>query len=136
VFIVGVSIFARGEAGTSRRGALAWGLAVMVAGLALLAAFPHVGVYARGTARLTLPSTAVWATLVLLLGFSIVRRSAAAVADPRSARVQAAVKHSILSLIVLDAAVCLAVRSPVWWSVGIVALLVPALALGRWVYST
>ena len=49
--------------------------------------------------------------------------------------VQAAVKIGILSLIVLDASVTLAVAGPVW-AVPILALLAPALVLGRWVYST
>jgi hypothetical protein len=50
--------------------------------------------------------------------------------------VQVTVKQCILSLIVLDAAVCLAVRSPVWWSVGILSLMVPMLVLSRRFYST
>ena len=78
----------------------------------------------------------LWPILVLLLGFTIVRRCVVAIATLESASIQAAVKQCILSLIVLDAAVCLAVRQPVWWAVGILMLLVPALAVGRWFYST
>jgi 4-hydroxybenzoate polyprenyltransferase len=49
--------------------------------------------------------------------------------------VQAAVKNCILSLIVLDAAVCFTVRG-VAGALPILVLLIPALFLGRWVYST
>ena len=56
--------------------------------------------------------------------------------EDESYRVQLAVKQCILSIVVLDAAICLAVRSPVWWAVGIVMLLVPTLFLGRWIEST
>jgi hypothetical protein len=49
--------------------------------------------------------------------------------------VQAAVKQSILSLIWFDAAAALALAGP-GAGVALAALLVPALVLGRWVYST
>ena len=135
-FIMGVTIFARGEAGESRRRELTLGMGFIAVGLSLLALFPNYGAFGTGAVRLTMPSMMVWAMLVFLLGFSVIRRCVAAVADPRPARVQVAVKQCILSLIVLDAAVCLAVRSPVWWSVVILALMVPTLALGRRIYST
>jgi hypothetical protein len=49
--------------------------------------------------------------------------------------VQAVVKHCILSLIVLDAAITLLTTGPVPGLL-IAALLLPTLLLGRWVYST
>jgi hypothetical protein len=55
--------------------------------------------------------------------------------DPSPRQVQWAIKHSILSLIMLDAAVALQVSH--WsYAVAIVALVVPSIALGFWVYST
>jgi hypothetical protein len=66
---------------------------------------------------------------------SVLRRCGVAVFDPTPQRVQAAVKLSILSLIWLDAATALAVAGPVY-GVAIAALMIPALVLGRWVYST
>jgi 4-hydroxybenzoate polyprenyltransferase len=72
---------------------------------------------------------------LFLLTVSILRRCLVAVADPTPKQVQAAVKQSILSLIVLDAAVTLLMAD--WpYAVGILALLVPTLLLGKWVYST
>ena len=73
--------------------------------------------------------------LLALLMFSVMRRCASAAIDPVPEKVQAAVKQSILSLIWLDAATALAVAGPLY-GVAIAALLIPALVLGRWVYST
>jgi hypothetical protein len=69
------------------------------------------------------------------LSFTVLRRCGTAALDPRPEKVQVAVKHSILSLIWLDAATALAVAGPAY-GIAIAALLIPALLLGRWVYST
>jgi UbiA prenyltransferase family len=53
-----------------------------------------------------------------------------------SAAIQRAVKQAIVSLVVLDAAICMAVRAPFTYGLLILALLVPLLIVGRWVYST
>jgi hypothetical protein len=55
--------------------------------------------------------------------------------QPYSEFVQEAVRQSLVSLIVLDAAVCAAVRD-VPWALAILALMVPMTILGRWSYST
>ena len=73
--------------------------------------------------------------LLGLLMFSVLRRCVVAALDPGPAKVQAAVKQSILSLIWLDAAMALVVANPAY-AIAIAALLIPALLLGRWVYST
>ena len=72
---------------------------------------------------------------VLLLSFSILRRCIHGVFDPLPYRVQAAVTHCVISLIILDASVCL-LTSPWYWAVGVLALLIPAVILGRWIHST
>lgn len=136
VYVAGVTWFARNEAGDSRRDSLIGGLAIISLGLVVLGLFPQTGWFRTGERSLTFLSDFIWPLLVLLLGFSIVRRGLLAVVHPMPRNVQVAVKQCILSLIVLDAAVCLAVRSPWWWSVGILGLLIPTLVLGRWVYST
>ena len=140
-YIAGVTWFARTEAAVSRRRALAGAVAVMAAGVALVAAFPRfaadgdLAIFARVDAGRWY---VLWLALFLLIG----GRAAAAVADPSPRNVQRAVKNAILSLIVFDAAVAFAVRDwglPVAdWSgaVAILLLVVPALFLGRWIYST
>ncbi len=136
MYVAGVTWFARSEAHTGNRGLLLGGLAVIVTGLSLLSAFPSYGSFAAGRAALTFDNEIVWPLLVVLLGYSIVRRCLLAIVHPEPAKIQLAVKQCILSLIFLDAAVCLAVRWPPWWAVGIILLLVPTLWLGRVFYST
>lgn len=127
VYVTGITIFAKGEAEQSSQLPLIAGVVVMLLGIALLAVSAY---HLTGLANKT------WAIIVLLLpGATIVRRCFAAILDPSPAKVQVGVKHAILSLIVLDAALCLAVAPPVY-AIAVISLLAPALLLGRWVYST
>jgi len=127
VYIVGVTWFSRSEAGTSRSVLLVAAMVVMTLGVVLIGkAAPLAGL---------LVDRQVFALLLALLMFTVLRRASAAVVDPQPRKVQAAVKHSILSLIWLDAAIVLAVAPPAY-AIAIAALLIPALLLGRWVYST
>jgi 4-hydroxybenzoate polyprenyltransferase len=128
VYIVGVTWFARSEAETSPRVSLMAAMGIMTGGVIVLAAS---AVYVP---KLTIELHIYW-LLLALLSFSVLRRCAAAALDPRPEKVQAAVKHSILSLIWLDAATAIAVAGPLP-GLAIAALLIPALILGRWVYST
>jgi 4-hydroxybenzoate polyprenyltransferase len=132
VYIVGVTLLARFEAETSPRGGLLAGALVMAAGIGLLAAFPNFR--SAGTPFL-LASPLVWIGLLVLLTLSVFRRCVLAIVSPQPQYVQLAVKQSILTLIVLDGAICLAVRGPAC-ALAILVLLVPSLSLGRWVYST
>ncbi len=131
VYITGVTWFARGEAGTSSRVVLAWGTIWMGAGWILLASLPHL---VPAEVRLTLQPLH-WQLLLVLLGVPVFRRAAVAWIDPSPAHVQAGVKQFIVSLIVLDATVVLLLVDPML-SIIVLALLVPMLLLGRWVYST
>jgi 4-hydroxybenzoate polyprenyltransferase len=127
LYIVGVTWFAKHEAETSRTGQLAAAMLVMAGGVGLLA----LSGYYRA---LALDHT-MFALLLALLAMTVLRRCLAAVLDPSPERVQMAVKHSILSLIWFDAAIVAAV-APLPYAFAIAALLIPALLLGRWVYST
>ena len=139
IYIAGVTWFARTEARRSHRGHLGVAALVMALGIFGLASLPH---WAAGTSLELFPNILPrWYWLMSLLGAMILWRCGRAVADPTPRLVQQAVKHSILSLIMLDAATCVAVRgfgteggqlAPV----AILALLVPTIVLGRWVYST
>jgi len=107
----------------------------LIAGIAILAGFPFLLDPSKpGVTELRLPNSA-WLILIGLLALSIARRATPAVFDPTPAKVQAGVKLCILSLIVLDAAVVLAVRGP-FWGVCVLALLVPTILLGKWFRST
>jgi 4-hydroxybenzoate polyprenyltransferase len=128
LYIVGVTWCARSEASQSRGGVLAAAMAVMTAGVVLVAAS------SRFVVLLQMQETHYWLLLALLLA-TVLRRCGVAAANPSPENVQAAVKHSILSLIWFDAAIAAAAAGPAY-GVAIAALLVPALLLGRWVYST
>ena len=127
VYIAGVTFYARGEARRSDRLRLLVGITVMMLGIALLAQLPNY-------IRLTMPPSQ-WHLFMALMGMLIAWQSLRAVINPEPRRVQMAVKQSILSLVLLDAAVVLGIAGPVA-AVAVLALMVPAVILGRWVYST
>lgn len=136
VYIVGVTWFARSEARESRRGQLVAAIVVITSGLVLLGLSQNWGL---GVERLQVRRGMefVWPLLLLLLSVTILRRCLTAVVNPQPQRVQAAVKNCILSLIVLDASVCLVAKpDQPYYAVGVIALLIPTLVLGKWVYST
>ena len=108
----------------------------MMAGLALLASFHRIGPFATGERQLTFRLDALWPLAVALLGVSTLRRCFVATMERSPKAIQIAVKQCILSLIVFDAAVTMAVCHGLWWSVAVLALLVPFLTLGRWIPST
>lgn len=134
VYIVGVTWFARTEAKVSSRLQLGLATAVMVLGIGLLAMYNKFG---AGKERFVLDVNMafIWPTLLFVLAFTIARRCSKAVRDPTPERVQDAVKQCIFSLIILDASVCLAAGRPEY-AIGVVALLVPTILLGKYVYST
>jgi 4-hydroxybenzoate polyprenyltransferase len=126
LYIVGVTWFARTEAGSSRPRDLAAAAGVMLAALAL--ALPLPVWFPEGTTSPLFPY------LLVGLGFLVGIPVAEAVPRPKPARVQRAVKRAILGLVVLDAVLATALAG----AVGLVILvfLAPALWLGRWIYST
>jgi 4-hydroxybenzoate polyprenyltransferase len=129
-YIVGVTLFARTDARVSARTTLIAGLIILLAGMGLLAMTPVVAQQ---------PSLAVglngwyllWALLALVTG----RRCVLAIVEPTATRVQAAVRHCVHSLIVLDAAVCLGYVSP-FWGLAVLALIFPTVALTTWLQAT
>ncbi|HWB13279.1 MAG TPA: UbiA family prenyltransferase [Pirellulales bacterium] len=137
-YIAGVTWFARTEATESRRGQLAFALLVMLSGIGLLASYPQ-----WATDRLAPFSRPVyaanagdrwywfWGLMAVMIGWRALR----AIIDPMPVYVQSAVKQCLISLIVLDAAVCMGVRGP-FYAMAVVALVLPTMFLGRWIYST
>jgi len=130
VYVIGITWFARTEAKESNRLQLSLATAVMMGGIAILCLL-H-----RNLPFLPNVEDELWWVLLLAaLAFTILRRCGSAISDPTPWKVQMAVKHSILSIIVLDAAVTLEVCH--WYhAMGILVLLIPALVLGKWMYST
>jgi len=130
VYIVGVTWFARNEVEESATFPLMAAIGVMVLGAVLLAGSAW---YMPLVFRVQKPE--IFALLLALMIATVLRRAFVAAADPTPDNVQMAVKHSILSLIWLDA-VMIAAVAPLEYSIGVALLLVPAYLLGRWVYST
>ncbi|HEX7379318.1 MAG TPA: UbiA family prenyltransferase [Pirellulales bacterium] len=138
VYIAGVTWFARTEAVESHRGQLAAALAVMIGGIALLASYPQWA--DNNLPEVSQPVYALrtgdrwywfWGLMAVMIGWRCLR----AVIDPLPVYVQGAVKQCLISLVVLDAAVCIGVRGP-FYGAAIVALVLPTMFLGRWIYST
>jgi 4-hydroxybenzoate polyprenyltransferase len=136
-YIVGVTWLAHTEARTSSRWQIFLATVVVAGGIGIVGWFPTLA-----DARLppeSIPIYALqnsdWYLLVGLIGAMIVWRCLRSVVDPSPAMVQAAVRHCIFSLIMLDAVACLAVRGPLW-AVAILLLLAPTMFLGRWINST
>jgi 4-hydroxybenzoate polyprenyltransferase len=126
VYIVGVTWFARREEATSRRGELKGAAGVMLAGLGVALLVPaHLP---AGTASPLF--VYLLAAFGAVLGVAVLR----AVREPSPPNVQAAVKRAVLGLVALDAVLASAVAGTA--GLLVVLLLVPAMYLGRWVYST
>ena len=128
IYVAGVTLFSRGEAAVSKVPQLSAAIGVMTLGIVV------AGMTALQLPDMEISRTIFWLLLGLLLA-SVLRRCFAALVSPTPQHVQIAVKHSILSLIWFDAAICAAVAPP-GYAFAIAALLIPALILGHWVYST
>ncbi len=126
LYIVGVTWFARTEARMSRKSALEGAAVVMLAALVL--ALPLPVWFPPGT------SSPLFPYLLVGLAFLVSIPVWSAITRPAPAQVQAAVKRSIMGLVVLDATLATALAGA--GGLVILVLLVPALYLGRWVYST
>ena len=126
LYIVGVTWLARTEETASRPWKLLGAAMVMAVSVALAATVPmHLP---AGQSPVYFPY------LLVLFGFAVGMPVVAAFRTPTPKSVQAAVKRSIFGLILLDA--ILATAFVGWPGLLIVLLLLPAIALGKWVYST
>jgi 4-hydroxybenzoate polyprenyltransferase len=130
-YIVGVTIFARTEAHTTARGRLLAGAAILLSGMALLAAVPAL---AKNEPRLVVSQNG-WYLLWIVLALVTARRCTLAILEPVPPRVQAAVRHCVQSIIVLDAAVCVGYAGP-YWGLAVLSLIFPTLLLALWLKAT
>ncbi len=137
VYITGVTFFARNEAGIGGGDKGGWwgGAIVMVLGLVWLGSMTHVSVALAGRYDLTMPHS-LWPLAVAAVSVTTLRRVFLFLLNPDPRSIQLAVKGCIISLIVFHAAVCMATRSPWWWSVLLLGLTIPMHVLGRYFYST
>ena len=131
-YVAGVTWFARNEAVKSNRVQLALATVLMLSGIGLLIPLPGM---IDNVVTILREEPIRWPILIALIAALVGRRCVRAVFDPAPGKVQAAVRHCIFSLVVLDAAVVFVVGglAP---AVMILLLLVPTMFLGKWVYST
>lgn len=135
VYVMGVTLFSRGEADISRRPQLIFASILMLAGMAMLAVTPQFATGAYEWRVKGMPSG--WNYFWLLIGLHLMWRNGRAISVPNAKNVQAAVKNGIMSIIVLDAAASMPFASIGMFSaMFILVLIVPANFLGRWLYST
>ncbi|HBE68840.1 MAG TPA: hypothetical protein DDW52_11900 [Planctomycetaceae bacterium] len=133
IYIIGVTTYARHEEKESSPTILSFGLTLQVGGLVLLGALPIM--LKDSESFRTLDPTRGYPLLIGLISMTIINRSMAGIRHPVSRKVQLGVKHSLLSLILLDAAVVLMWSGP-WYSGVLIALLLLALFSSIKVRST
>lgn len=143
VYVAGVTWFARKEAETSRRSGLVFGLVVVNLGLLLLATWiaPEGEALLRLVGWVGYPGDGEpWRSLLFLgvIAFLLNRRAISAIFDRSPAAVQNTVRVMLLSIITLDAMLIFhklgdAGTLP---AAGVIALLIPSFALGRWMTIT
>lgn len=130
-YIVGVTWFARKEAGVSSRWQLAGALVVINLGLILLAAFvlhwPDPAMIPRS-----------WNAVLVLAAIGVIlnRRLTNALFDPTPGKVQMAVRTMLMSLVMLDASMVFFANENRLYAFAVVLLLLPAQALARFLAVT
>jgi 4-hydroxybenzoate polyprenyltransferase len=132
IYIAGVTWLARGETGTESRLQLTLATLVILAGIAVLFVLPH---WVENRVPLLDLEPYRWNLLIGVLGAFTGLRCFQTVAEPEPDVIQAVVKHCILSLVILDAAICYVVWS-IPGAIAVFLFLIPTLILGRWIYST
>jgi 4-hydroxybenzoate polyprenyltransferase len=130
VYIVGVTWFARTEARMSKQTTLLAAALTMLGGLFLGLAVPAVAIEKSID---VFPSTA-FPFLLAVFGLYVAIKVVPAVRDPKPTRVQPAVKRAVLGLVLFDAILATSMVGLV--GLVLVALLLPAQLLGKWIYST
>jgi 4-hydroxybenzoate polyprenyltransferase len=121
IYIFGVTVFARDEATVSRAGRLRVATGICAAAILGAALVPSSG---------SSPHPYLCAGLLLLLAYPALN----AMAAPSPANVQQFVKAAVFGLVVLDTALATALAGPS--GLFVIFWLIPALILGRKLYST
>lgn len=130
IYIVGVTLFARQEATTSKRGALLVAATIINIGVVVLALL--VNKSETVVAEHRLPALGILAMIL----FTLDRRLAVAITQPSPSAVQLAVKVLLLSLVMLDATLIYGFNGHVELAMATVALLIPAIGLSRLIAMT
>ena len=124
IYIVGVTVFARNEAGKSNMGLLILGIVLVLSGIGLDA-------WLIGNAGATLGSINGSRMALLILSLNLLMRAAAVVPSPQPRRIQQTVGLMLLSIIFLDAIMVFAITSDAKLAALVIMLVAPASLLRR-----
>ena len=124
IYIVGVTVFARNEAGQSNTSTLILGITLLVAGLGLDAWF-------IGNVGATSGSINGSRMALLLLSLNLLMRAAAVVPSPQPKRIQKTVGLMLLCIIFLDAIMVFGMTADARLSALVIMLIAPASLLRR-----
>ena len=117
LYVTGITLFARDEAGQGRRGLLVAGMVVMATGLITAGSGPGLALTQEGLALqpwIAAERLPAWLVLWSVLAVSILARCLQAVLDPVPRRMQAAIGNAIMAIITLDAVLVLAFSGEPW----------------------
>lgn len=123
VYIMGVTVYAKREESDSQAGVLTFGVILEAAGLVLLAGFP---LWSKTEHPWELDPNLTYPLLMGLIGLTVVQRGILGISHPVPRKVQLAVRHAILTLILIDAAVAAMWAGP-WFGGAVALMLMPAL---------
>jgi len=130
LYVGGITLYARDEAGESRVATLAAGSIAMAAGLSLVAWQSLLMLGAgQGAPFLAARPAGNWLLLWTLFITLLSARNLVGLADPSSGRVQAAVGNSIMAIITIDAIIVMG-RCGEPWGIAVLLLLAP-FSIGR-----
>lgn len=122
LYILGITIYAHREEKSSLQAVLMIGLLFELAGLVGLAAMP----YWAGLEGSVLDPLRGYPLLLGLIGLTVINRGLSGVLHPVPRKVQLAVKHAILTLILLDASVVV-MWGGMWYGAAVALMLLPAM---------
>ena len=126
IYVLGITLFARNEAGQSNARTLVLGMLFMAAGLGLALAAPVLVDQAN--------TTIVFPYLLVILAWAIAVPATRALRRPRPEQVQEAVRRALQGIIVLDASLACGLAGIA--GLLILVLLIPNWYTGRWLSST
>jgi hypothetical protein len=124
VYIVGVTVFAKNEAGTSKGWLLILGIVLVLSGIGIDA-------WLIGNAGATLPSISGSRMALLILSLNLLMRAAAVIPSPQPRNIQKTVGLMLLCIIFLDAIMVFAITADAKLAALVIMLVAPASLLRR-----
>lgn len=133
VYVLGVTVYAfEEENDLSSKRFLVVGLLFEMAGLAVIACLP---MWETVEIAWTLDPKGWYPLLIGLIGLTVFHRSGKGIMHPTSPKIQLAVKHALMTLILVDASVVAMWAGP-WYGAIVAVLLFPALSAAMRVRTT